>query len=57
MNGEGKLKAYENRALKKIFGRKTREAAGKLGRLHNDHRLDLRTSLNITRLIKYRRMR
>jgi len=40
LKGEGKLKAFENRVLKKIFGRETEEVAGDLGRLHNEHLLD-----------------
>jgi hypothetical protein len=45
-------KAFENRALKKIFGCETEEVAGDLGRLHIELLLDLGSSLNITRLIK-----
>jgi hypothetical protein len=53
LKGEGKLKAFESRAVKKIFGCETEEVAGDLGRLHNEHLLDLgSSSLNITRLIK-----
>jgi len=50
LKGEGKLKASENRALKKIFGREQEEVAGDLGRLHSEHLLELGSSLNITRL-------
>ena len=35
------LKAFENRALKKIFGPETEEVEGDLGRLHNEHLLYL----------------
>jgi hypothetical protein len=53
---EHRLRVFENRVLRKIFGPK-REEDGSWRKLHNDELHDLNSSLNIVRVIKSRRMR
>jgi hypothetical protein len=52
---EHKLKFFENRVLRKIFGRK-REEDGSWRKLHNDELHSLYSSPDIVRVIKSRRM-
>jgi hypothetical protein len=47
---------FENRVLRKMFGRR-REEDGSWRKLHNDELHDLHSSPNIGRVIKSRRMR
>jgi hypothetical protein len=54
---EHRLRVFENRVLRKIFGPKRDEATGEWRRLHNEELYDLYSSLNIIRVIKSRRMR
>jgi hypothetical protein len=55
---EGKrLRVFENRVLRRIFGPKRDEATGKRRRLHNEELNELYSSPNIIRVIKSRRMR
>jgi hypothetical protein len=51
-----RLRVFENRALKRIFGPK-REEDGSWRKLHNDELRSLYSSPNIVRVIKSRRMR
>jgi hypothetical protein len=51
-----RLKALENRVLRRIFGPK-REEDGSWRKLHNDELHSLYSSLNIARVIKSRRIR
>jgi hypothetical protein len=51
-----KLKVYENRVLRRIFGPKREEVVGGWRRLHNEELHNLYTSQNIIRLFKCRRM-
>jgi hypothetical protein len=53
---EHRLRVFENRVLKKIFGPK-REEDGSWRKLHNDELHSLYSSPNIVRVIKSRRMR
>jgi hypothetical protein len=52
---EHRLRVFENRVLRKIFGPK-REEGGSWRKLHNDELHDLYSSPNIVRVIKSRRM-
>jgi hypothetical protein len=54
---EQRLKVFENRVLRRIFGPKRDEATGKWRRLHNEELNDLYSSPNIIRVIKSRIMR
>jgi hypothetical protein len=54
---EHRLRVFENRVLRKIFGPKRDEVAGEWRKLHNEELRDLYFSLNIIRIIKSRRMR
>jgi hypothetical protein len=52
---EHRLRVFENRVLRKIFGSK-REEDGSWRNLHNDEPHNLYSSQNILRVIKSRRM-
>jgi hypothetical protein len=55
--GEGhRLRVFENRVLRRIFGPK-REEDGSWRKLHNDELHNLYSSPNIVKVIKSRRMR
>jgi hypothetical protein len=54
---EQRLRVFENRMLRRIFGPKRDEATGEWGRLHNEELKDLYSSPNIIRVIKSRRLR
>jgi hypothetical protein len=53
---EHRLRVFENRVLRRIFGPKRKED-GSWRKLHNDELHSLYSSLNIVRVIKSRRMR
>jgi len=53
---ERKLRVFENRVLRKIFGPRRDEVTGEWRRLHNGELNDLYSSPNIVWLIKWRRM-
>jgi hypothetical protein len=53
---EHRLRVFDNRVLRKIFGPK-REEDGSWRKLHNDELHSLYSSPNIVRVIKSRRMR
>ena len=54
---ERKLRVFENRVLRKIFGPRRDEVTGEWRRLHNEEVNDLYSSPNIVRVTKSRRMR
>jgi hypothetical protein len=54
---EQRLKVFENRVLRRIFGPKRDEATGEWRRLRNEELNDLYSSPNIIRVIKSRRIR
>jgi len=54
---ERRLRIFENRVLRRIFGSKRDEVTGEWGKLHNEELNDLYCSPRIVRVIKSRRMR
>jgi hypothetical protein len=52
-----RLRVFENRVLKRIFGTKRDEVTGGWRKLHNEELHDLYCSASIIRIIKSRRMR
>jgi len=54
---ERKLRVFENKVFRRIFGPRRDKVTGDWRRLHNEKLNDLYTSPNIVRVIKLRRMR
>jgi hypothetical protein len=54
---ERRLRVFENRALRKIFGPKREKVTRQCRKLHNEELNDLYTSPNIVQVIKSRIMR
>jgi hypothetical protein len=54
---EHRLRVFENRVLRRIFGRKRDEVMGERRKLHSEELHNLYSSPNIIRQIKSRRMR
>ena len=52
---EHRLRVFENRVFRRIFGHKRDGVTGEWRKLHNEERNDLYCSLNIVRVIKSRR--
>jgi len=52
IEGKRRLRVFENRVLRRIFGRKRDEVTGVWRRLHNEELNDLYSSPNITRIIR-----
>jgi hypothetical protein len=55
--GTYRLRVFENRVLRSIFGPKRDEVKGEWRKLHNEEVRDLYSSASIIRIIKSRRMR
>jgi len=56
IEGGTRLRVFENRVLRRIFGPKRDEVTGEWRKLHNEELNDLCSSPNIVRVIKSRRM-
>ena len=54
---ERRLRVFENRVLRRVFGPKRDEVTGEWRQLHNEELIDLYSLLNIVRVVKSRRMR
>jgi hypothetical protein len=54
---EHRLREFENRVLRRIFGPKRDEMTGEWGKLHNEELRDLYSSPSIIRIIKSKRIR
>jgi hypothetical protein len=54
---EHRLRVFENRVLRRIFGQKRDEVMGEWGKLHNEELCDFYSSPSIIRVIKSKRMR
>ena len=54
---ESRLRIFENRVLRRIFGPKRYEVTGECRKLHNEELNDLYSSPNIVRVVKSRIMR
>ena len=54
---ERRLRVFENRVLRKVFGPKRDEVTGEWTKLHNEELNDLYSLPNIVRVVKSRRMR
>jgi hypothetical protein len=57
MREERRLRVFENRVLRRIFGSKRDDVTGEWRKLHNEGLNDLHSSPNIVRVIKSRKMR
>jgi hypothetical protein len=54
---ERRLRVFENRVLRRIFGLKRDEVTGEWRKIHKEELHDLYSSFNIVRVIKSRRTR
>ena len=54
---EHRLRVFENRVLRRVFGPKRAEVTGEWRKLHNEELSDLYSLPNIVRVVKLRRMR
>ena len=54
---ERRLRVFENRVLRRVFGPRRDEVTGEWRKLHNEELRDLYSLPNIVRVVKSRRMR
>ena len=54
---EGRLRVFENRVLRRVFGHRRDEVTGEWREIHNEELNDLYSLPNIVRVVKSRRMR
>jgi hypothetical protein len=54
---EHRLRVFENKVLRRIFGLKRDEVTGRWRKLHNEELRDLYSSPSISRIIDSRRLR
>jgi hypothetical protein len=54
---ESRLRVFENRVLRRVFGPNREEVTGELGKLHSEELNDLYSLPDIVRVVKSRRMR
>ena len=54
---ERRLRVFENRVLRRVFGPKRAEVTGEWRKLHNEELNDLYSLPNIVRVVKSRRMK
>jgi hypothetical protein len=54
---EYRLRVFDNRVLRRIFGQRRHEVTGEWRKLHNEELRDLYSSPSIIRIIKSTRMR
>jgi hypothetical protein len=57
LRAERRLRVFENRVLRRVFGPKRDEVTGKWRKLHKEELNDLYSLPNIVRVVKSRRMR
>ena len=57
LRDERRLRVFENRVLRRVFGPKMDEVTGEWRKLHNEGLSDLYSLPNIVRVVKSRRMR
>jgi hypothetical protein len=56
LRAEHRLRVFENRVLRRIFGPKRDEVSGEWRKLHNEELHDLYSSPSVIRMVKPRRM-
>ena len=57
LRDERRLRVFENRVVRRVFGPKRHEVTGEWSKLHNEELSDLYSLPNIVRVVKSRRMR
>ena len=57
MREERRLRVFENRVLRRVFGHKGDEVTGEWKKLHNEELSDLYSLPNVVRVVKSRRTR